>query len=57
MHPVNGRRIPIIADAELVDMAFGTGACHRAFLPRRLRHAMLLQLSLLLSSACSLFCF
>jgi valyl-tRNA synthetase len=26
VHPVNGRRIPIIADAELVDMAFGTGA-------------------------------
>lgn len=26
VHPVNGRRIPIICDAELVDMAFGTGA-------------------------------
>lgn len=26
LHPVNGRRIPIICDAELVDMAFGTGA-------------------------------
>ncbi|PRW56769.1 valine--tRNA ligase isoform A [Chlorella sorokiniana] len=26
MHPVNGRRIPIICDAELVDMSFGTGA-------------------------------
>ena len=25
LHPVNGRRIPIIADAELVDMSFGTG--------------------------------
>lgn len=25
VHPVNGRRIPIIADAELVDMSFGTG--------------------------------
>ncbi len=26
IHPVNGRRIPIICDAELVDMNFGTGA-------------------------------
>ena len=26
VHPFNGRRIPIIADAVLVDMAFGTGA-------------------------------
>ena len=26
LHPVSGRRIPIICDAELVDMAFGTGA-------------------------------
>jgi len=26
IHPVNGRRIPIICDAELVDMSFGTGA-------------------------------
>lgn len=26
VHPVNGRKIPIIADAELVDMSFGTGA-------------------------------
>ena len=26
VHPVNGRRIPIILDAELVDMEFGTGA-------------------------------
>ncbi len=26
LHPVNGRRIPIICDAELVDMNFGTGA-------------------------------
>ena len=26
VHPVNGRRIPIVADAELVDMSFGTGA-------------------------------
>ncbi|KAL4444290.1 hypothetical protein ABPG75_012027 [Micractinium tetrahymenae] len=26
VHPVNGRRIPIICDAELVDMSFGTGA-------------------------------
>lgn len=26
VHPVNGRRIPIICDAELVDPAFGTGA-------------------------------
>jgi hypothetical protein len=25
VHPVNGRRIPIIQDAELVDMSFGTG--------------------------------
>ena len=25
-HPFNGRRIPIIVDAELVDMSFGTGA-------------------------------
>jgi hypothetical protein len=25
VHPVSGRRIPIIADAELVDMEFGTG--------------------------------
>ena len=25
VHPVNGRRIPIICDAELVDMSFGTG--------------------------------
>jgi valyl-tRNA synthetase len=25
VHPVDGRRIPIICDAELVDMAFGTG--------------------------------
>ncbi|GIL56694.1 hypothetical protein Vafri_11999 [Volvox africanus] len=26
IHPVSGRRIPIICDAELVDMSFGTGA-------------------------------
>lgn len=26
VHPVNDRRIPIICDAELVDMSFGTGA-------------------------------
>ena len=26
LHPVDGRRIPIICDAELVDMSFGTGA-------------------------------
>ena len=26
VHPVNGRRIPVIADAELVDPEFGTGA-------------------------------
>jgi valyl-tRNA synthetase len=26
VHPVSGRRIPIVTDAELVDMAFGTGA-------------------------------
>jgi valyl-tRNA synthetase len=26
VHPINGRKIPIIADAELVDMDFGTGA-------------------------------
>lgn len=26
VHPVNGRRIPIITDAELVDPSFGTGA-------------------------------
>lgn len=26
IHPVNGRRIPIITDAELVDPSFGTGA-------------------------------
>mmetsp|Transcript_24951 Transcript_24951/g.28859 ORF Transcript_24951/g.28859 Transcript_24951/m.28859 type:complete len:1084 (+) Transcript_24951:124-3375(+) len=26
LHPFNGRRIPIITDAELVDMSFGTGA-------------------------------
>ena len=26
VHPVNGRKIPIITDAVLVDMAFGTGA-------------------------------
>ena len=26
IHPFNGRRIPIITDAELVDMTFGTGA-------------------------------
>lgn len=26
IHPFNGRRIPIIQDAELVDMEFGTGA-------------------------------
>ena len=26
IHPFNGRRIPIITDAELVDMSFGTGA-------------------------------
>lgn len=25
VHPVNGRRLPIICDAELVDMSFGTG--------------------------------
>lgn len=28
VHPVSQRRIPIIADAELVDMEFGTGAAH-----------------------------
>jgi hypothetical protein len=28
VHPVNGRRIPIICDSELVDMSFGTGGCH-----------------------------
>jgi valyl-tRNA synthetase len=26
VHPFNGRRIPIITDAQLVDMSFGTGA-------------------------------
>lgn len=26
VHPFNGRRIPVIADSELVDMTFGTGA-------------------------------
>lgn len=26
VHPVDGRRLPIICDAELVDMSFGTGA-------------------------------
>lgn len=26
IHPVDGRRLPIILDAELVDMSFGTGA-------------------------------
>jgi valyl-tRNA synthetase len=26
VHPFNGRRLPIICDAELVDMSFGTGA-------------------------------
>lgn len=26
VHPVSGRRIAIICDAELVDMSFGTGA-------------------------------
>lgn len=26
MHPLNGRRIPIVADPVLVNMAFGTGA-------------------------------
>ena len=26
MHPLDGRKIPIITDAELVDMSFGTGA-------------------------------
>lgn len=26
IHPFNGRRIPIVCDAELVDMSFGTGA-------------------------------
>ena len=26
VHPLDGRRIPIITDAELVDMSFGTGA-------------------------------
>jgi len=26
VHPFNGRKIPIVCDAELVDMAFGTGA-------------------------------
>uniref|UniRef100_A0A061RC03 Valine--tRNA ligase, mitochondrial n=1 Tax=Tetraselmis sp. GSL018 TaxID=582737 RepID=A0A061RC03_9CHLO len=25
VHPVNGRKIPIVCDAELVDMSFGTG--------------------------------
>lgn len=26
VHPIHRRRIPIICDAELVDMSFGTGA-------------------------------
>ena len=26
IHPLDGRKIPIITDAELVDMSFGTGA-------------------------------
>lgn len=26
VHPINGRRIPIVLDPELVDMSFGTGA-------------------------------
>lgn len=26
VHPFNGRKLPIITDAELVDMNFGTGA-------------------------------
>lgn len=31
IHPVNGRRLPIILDAELVDMTFGTGAVKVGF--------------------------
>lgn len=26
VHPFNGRKLPIVTDAELVDMSFGTGA-------------------------------
>lgn len=26
VHPMDGRKVPIIQDAELVDMSFGTGA-------------------------------
>lgn len=26
VHPLDGRKVPIIQDAELVDMSFGTGA-------------------------------
>ena len=33
IHPVNGRRLPIILDAELVDMTFGTGAVKVGFGP------------------------
>ena len=28
LHPLDGRRIPIITDAELVDMSFGTGTIY-----------------------------
>ena len=33
VHPVNGRRIPIICDAELVDMSFGTGELSKRLSP------------------------
>jgi hypothetical protein len=50
IHPLDGRRIPIITDAELVDMSFGTGE------PTALRNGNLLgvgDLSFALISLCA----
>ena len=38
LHPLDGRRIPIITDAELVDMSFGTGAAAPAMTLRASVH-------------------
>ena len=40
VHPFNGRKIPVICDAELVDMSFrhGRGEDHPGARPQRFQH-------------------
>ena len=45
IHPFNGRRIPIICDAILVDKNFGTGAVKVKYLSKALKCSLSLSLS------------